>query len=35
MFSDTHFHFQTMENAGVDGVPVLEDLAKRNTFFCS
>ena len=33
MFSDTHFHFQTMETAGVDGVPVLEALAKRDTFF--
>ena len=33
MFSDTHFHFQTMEKAGVDGVQVLNDLASRNTFF--
>ena len=33
MFSDTHFHFQTMKTAGVDGLPVLEALAKRDTFF--
>ena len=31
MFSDTHFHFRTMQMAGVDGVPVLKALADRNT----
>lgn len=34
MFTDTHFHFQTMtKNPETDGVQVLTEMAKRNCFF--
>lgn len=33
MFCDTHFHFQTMVNSGVDGVEVLRQLSLRNFEF--
>ena len=33
MFSDTHFHFHTMLDRGVDGSDLLTKLAKRDIFF--
>ena len=33
MFSDTHFHFTTMQDREIDGVDVLSKMAERNCFF--